>query len=140
MSTVLWVNLLAEGRVTSVESDLWALYRYADRIDGLCQGAGVAPLSRFHDHTDVVANLGPEAGIEEVPDTYALMAEQGQWFPPAAGLAVVTVLIANLRERPVRFGKLTNHYDDVRLELQAVRDTLERAELKGARFHLCVVA
>ncbi|MBI5250148.1 MAG: hypothetical protein HY912_11700, partial [Desulfomonile tiedjei] len=83
MSTVIWVNYLKAGKVTSDESDKWAMYRFADKLDRICAGIGIRNLSDFHDITDAEANLADDLGVQEdATDTYTLMAEKGKWFEP----------------------------------------------------------
>jgi len=140
MSTVIWVNYLKEGRVSSDESDKWAVYRFAGKLDRVCGRIGVRKLSDFHDTTDAEANLAPELGRDDAGvDTYRLMAEQGQWFDPDEGLAVLGKLLGELRAHPVHFGILSDRYTDVMADLEECERSIQKAKADGSRFHLCVV-
>jgi hypothetical protein len=140
VSTVIWVNWLKDGKVTSDDVDRWALYRFADKLDLLCEELDVTPLSEFHDTTDLEVNLAPEdEEIDEEVDTYQLMAEKGKWFPPQRGIEVIDRLLERLRARPVRFGLLSDHGVEVVTELEGCRAILERIEGEDALFHLCIV-
>jgi hypothetical protein len=68
------------------------------------------------------------------------MAEQGKWFLPHEGVAVLSALQAHLREKPIRFGLLTNDYGEVMADLAECLASVEQADDQGAGFHLCVVA
>ena len=140
MGTVIWVNYLKAGQVTSDQSDKWAIYRFTDKLDRICSGIGIRNLSDFQDTTDAEANLAEDIGTQEgAIDTYALMAEKGKWFEPDEGLAVIDRLLTELRERPVRFGLLGDKYSMVVAELEECRQSVQKAEDDGALFHLSVV-
>ena len=140
MSTVLWVHYFTDGRITSDQQDLWAMYRYSDRLDSLCAKIGVRPLSEFHDTTDAEANLGPapdeSAGTF---DAYVRMASRGKWFSPEEGLEIIDRLLDALRQNPLRFGLLKDRYVEVMAELSACRQAIDFARQQRAKFNLCVV-
>ncbi|MDH3255447.1 MAG: hypothetical protein OEM62_10675 [Acidobacteriota bacterium] len=143
MSTVIWVNRLKDGKVTSDDVDRRALYTFADKLDRLCHELGVTRLSEYHDTTDLEANLAPETDEsdedDDFPDTYELMAEKGKWFPPEQGIEVVDRLLEHLKRKPVRFGLLGDHSEEVMRELEECRAVLERIKADGAKFHFCIV-
>lgn len=140
MSTVIWVNYLKDGKVTSDQSDKWALYRFTDKLDAMCSKIGIPNLSEFHDTTDAEANLADDLGVSEgSSDTYTLMAQKGKWFEPDEGLRVLEKLLAVLRERPVRFGLLGDKYPIVLAELEECVQSIQKAKDDGALFHLSVV-
>jgi hypothetical protein len=141
MSTVLWVNRLEDGKVTSYDVDRWALFKFADKIDRICDEIGVTRMSELHDTTDLEANLEPDDDDEEKAevDTYELMAERGKWFPPEQGLEVIDRLLEHLRAKPVRFDLLGDRYSDVIQELTECRVVLEEIAARGGQFHLCIV-
>ena len=58
MSTVLWANYLLDGQVTCAEADLYALCKYADKLDKLCRKHNVLPFLDTHDSTDMQFNIG----------------------------------------------------------------------------------
>ncbi len=140
MSTVIWVNYLKAGRVTSDQSDKWAMLRFTDKLDKICSKIGIRNLSDFQDTTDAEANLAEDFGNrEDAVDTYALMAEKGKWFDPDEGLEVIDKLLTALREQPVRFGLLEDKYSTVVAELEESRQSIQKAKDDGAFFHLSVV-
>ena len=144
MSTVIWVNRLKDGNVTSDQVDRWALYRFADKLDRLCDELGVTRLSEFHDTTDLEANLaleveGEDEGGEQELDTYRLMVEKGKWFSPEKGVAVFDRLLERVQAEPVRFGLLTDRREEVVRELEECRSALESIAADDAEFHLCIV-
>lgn len=140
MSTVIWVNYLKAGKVTSDESDKWAIYRFSDKLDLICLRIGIRKLSDFHDTIDAEANLSDEVDIgENVADTYDLMARKGRWFQPEDGLEVVNRLLTELQEKPVRFGLLGDKYPMVAAELEECRKSIQIAKDDGALFHMSVV-
>jgi len=139
MSSVIWVNSLRGGVVSSDQSDKAALYRHAGRLDQICSRHGLRKLSEFHDLTDMQCNLGLLQLPEGMRDTYQLMAEQGNWFDPAEGLEVVQGLRELLQAAPVRFGILRNDYAEVMADLLDCQRSMLQAQQEGGRFHLCVV-
>ena len=139
MSSAIWINALKDGKVTGNEVDRWAILRFADKLDALCDKLGIAKLSDFHDTTDLEANLAPEEEDEDFPDTYELMAQKGKWFPPRAGIEVMEPLIESLKAKPVRFGLMTDHSAEVLTDLEECRVVLQELETEGSMFHLCIV-
>ncbi len=57
MSTVLWANLLLEGKVSSDENDNYALYKHSKKLDKLTRELGVSGFSSVQDFTDIQFNL-----------------------------------------------------------------------------------
>ena len=138
MGMTIWVNTLKDGAVTSDESDKSAMYRHLNRLDGVCVEIGLHKLSGFLDTTDLeTAFAGDDATGE---NGWERMAKVGQWFLPQEGVAVLTGLIARLREKPVRFGLLSNQYAEVLEDLGDCLASIEAAQAQQAMFHLCVVA
>ena len=138
MGMTIWVNTLKDGAVTSDESDKSAMYRHLSRLDGVCVGVGLRKLSDFLDTTDLETAFAGDDVTGE--DGWERMAKVGQWFPPQEGVAVLTGLIARLREKPVRFGLLSNQYAEVLEDLGDCLASIEAAQAQQAMFHLGVVA
>ena len=140
MSSAIWINALKEGKVTSNEVDRWAILKFADKLDALCDKLAITKLSDFHDTTDLEANLAPEEeDDEDLPDTYELMAEKGKWFSPRTGIEVMDSLFESLKAKPVRFGLITDHSAEVLTDLEECRLVLQELENEGSMFHLCIV-
>lgn len=138
MSTVLWVNYLKDNNVESDEFDLHQLYRHAAKVDKLCKGIGVRKLSDFHDNTDMLVNMGMKQCPED-KSTYDLMVEEGNWFNPSEGLLVVDKLVAELTKNPVRFGFISNKYQELIAELEHCRASIQKALDNGVKFNLGIV-
>lgn len=141
MSTVLWANYrLADGEVVSDESDKWALYKHADKLDKLASAAKLAPFSSLLDHTDLQFNLGDD---DELPDgmesTNELMARDGVWKSADEGLAILNGLLAAITAEKPRFGTLRNDYDAVVEELLESIEHAQKASEAGAQFNFAVV-
>jgi hypothetical protein len=142
MSTALRVHYLKDGRITSEQGDLWAMYRFSGRLDRLCAKIGVRPLSEFYDATAVDAeeDLPPLHG-ESVGtlDSYLRIASQGKWFPPPEGLDILDKLLDTLRQSPARFGLLKDRYIEVMVDLAACRESIDKAYQQKAKFKFYVV-
>lgn len=140
MSTVLWANrLLAAGEVASDESDKWALYKHAGKLDKLAKAAKLAPFSSLLDYTDMQYNLGDDELPEGLASTTALMARDGVWQPADAALVILNGLLVTIRSEKPRFGLLSNDYDAVVAELLESIQFAESANEHGARFNFSVV-
>ena len=140
MSTVLWANrLLGTGEVISDESDKWALYRHAGKLDGLASAAKVEPFSSLLDHTDVRFNMGDDELPEGMVSTNELMARDGVWRSAEDALAVLDGLLALVTAQKPRFGLVRNDYEAVVAELSESIEFAKKAGASAARFNLSVV-
>lgn len=133
----IWVNRLADGVVTSDETDKSALVRHAGKLDRICRRLGVRPLSEFHDATEARAQL--EEPDDPTLTGWDLLARDGAWFDPSEGLAVLDALLAHLEDTPVRFGLLSDDHGEVLRDLRDARASVAGARDAGARFHLGLV-
>jgi len=138
MGMTIWVNYLKDGKVTSDESDKSAMYRHLNKLDGVCGKLHVRKISDFLDTTDLEAAYDGRA--TGAVNGWDLMVKEGSWFRPHEGVAVLSALIAHLREKPIRFGMLSNDYVNVMADLRECLASVEQADDQGAGFHLCVVA
>ncbi|MFT5130576.1 MAG: hypothetical protein ACI8W8_004207 [Rhodothermales bacterium] len=139
MSVAIWINRLQDGEITSDQEDRLFVLKHASKLDKVCQKLGVKPLSSFHDTTDAEMNvMGLEDQSDEV-DFHQLISERGKWFNPQAGVDVLGELLADLEREPIRFGLLSNDYDDVMADLAACKSAIEFAQAAGARFHMSIV-
>lgn len=137
MGMTIWVNYLKDGTVTSDEADKSAMFRHLNKLDQLCKRSRIRKLSDFLDTTDLEANV--DDGTQAEGSTWDLMAQKGNWFSPEAGIEVLSALIRQLEEKPIRFGWLTDNYDWVLMDLKECLASIENAGEKEARFHLGVV-
>jgi len=141
MSTVLWANyLLADGEVVSDESDKWALYKYAEKLDKLAKAANLGAFSDLLDYTDMQFNIGDD---DELPDgmqsTNELMARSGIWKTADEALAILNGLLAEISAKQPRFGLMKNDIDAVIAELTESVAYAKKACEIGAKFNFAVV-
>jgi hypothetical protein len=140
VSTVLWANhLLSNGEVISDESDKWALYKHADKLDKLASAARVEPFSSLLDHTDVQFNMGDEGLPEGMETTNEVMAHDGVWKSARDALAMLNGLLAVITAEKPRFGIMKNDYDAVVAELSESIEYAKKADESGAMFNFSVV-
>lgn len=140
MSTVLWANVLVDGAVHTDDNDRHALYRHADRLDGLARDLGLPAFSAACDTTDLRFNFDDDL---ELPDgmasTSEVMAASGAWLARGDAVRLLDGLLAHIRERDVRFGLVRNQQREVLEELAGVRELLE-AWPAAQKFNFAVVA
>ena len=139
MSTVLWVNALLDGTVTSDEMDRYAIYRHLHKLDGVCRSLGLAPLSEICDSTDMRCNVGDAELPEGMASTNELMARDGVWLQGAEAVALLERLLAAVQERRIRFGVLRNDHDEVVRELSGSLAFARATASRGVRFNFAIV-
>jgi hypothetical protein len=140
LSTVLWANHLQKnGVVTTDESDKWALYKHADKLDKLASAAKLQAFTSLLNHTDVQFNLGDAELPEGLASTNELMARAGVWKPANDALAILNGLLAVISREKPRFGFVKNDYDDVVAELVEGITYAKNADESGAMFNFSVV-
>lgn len=140
MGTVLWANYrLANGEVVSDESDKWALYKHADKLDKLANTAKLGPFSSLLDHTDLQFNICDDELLDGMESTNELMARDGVWKSADDGLAILNGLLATITAEKPRFGTLRNDYDAVVEELLESIEHANKAGEADAQFNFAVV-
>lgn len=140
MSTVLWSNLLIEGKVESDESDHHALYKHSDKLEQLTRKLGLPSFQSACDTTDLQFNMSDDEELPEgITSTNEVMAQKGQWLPLADGIRMLEGLLANIRKEKVRFGLLSNQHDEVVEELEEVLAFARKGEGRAQKFNFCVV-
>jgi len=140
LSTVLWANhLLNNGEVASDESDKWALYKHADKLDKLASVAGLEPFSSLLDHTDMQFNLGDDELPDEIQSTNKLMARDGVWKSADDALGILNGLLTAITTEKPRFGVLKNDCDAVVAELSESIEYAKKARKLGVKFNFSVV-
>lgn len=139
MSTVLWLNRLDDGVVTSEEADRPALYKHLSKLDGLCATCGVSSLTAMCDHTDIRFNTTDEPLPPGMSSTDEVMAHSGVWVDAASAIHTLEALLRHVREARTRFGILRNDHEAVVRELSEALIFLRRAEADGARVNFAVV-
>lgn len=141
VSTVLWANhLSSNGEVVSDESDKWALYKHADKLDKLASAAKIAAFSGLLDQTDIEYNMSDDEELPEgVESTNELMARDGVWKSAEDALAILNGLHAAITAEKPRFGIMKNDYDAVVAELSESIEYAKKARESGAKFNFAVV-
>ena len=135
MSTVLWAHQLLEGKVTSDESDKWALYKYAKALDQVAAALKLPLFSSLFDHTDMKVNMGQEklpAGMDSSND---LMARDGVWKSGEEAHALLNGLLTAMTLAKPAF----KDYDAVVAELTESIEFAKKAAGSGAKFNFVVV-
>ena len=139
MSTVLWANYLIGGSVTSQAEDLYALFKHADKLDEVCQKAGILEFSAIFDETDIAFNMGSGELPDGMQSTDELMARDGNWVDAADALAMLTALRSTIEADETRFGLFSNEHDDVADELAIAIRFAEEAAGKKAQYNFSIV-
>lgn len=139
LSTVLWANYLSDGEVSSDQSDKWALYKHADKLDKLASTAGLESFTKLLDHTDLEFNVGDDELPEGMKSTNELMARDGVWKSAIDALSILNGLLAVLKAEKPRFGVIKNDYDAVVSELSESIEYAKKAGELGAKFNFSVV-
>ena len=139
MSTVLWANYLVDGKVTCAESDLYALCKYADKLDKLCRKHDVLPFLDTHDSTDMQFNIGDGELPDGMESTDELMAINGTWVDAQAAVEMLETLLKVVRNEGTRFGMIRNAHDKVVAELEESIEFAKQAAAKSARFNFALV-
>lgn len=139
MSTVLWANQLVAGVVTSDESDKYALYKHADKLEAIGQRIARMSFKSLCDTTDLEYNLGDDELPSGMTSTNELMARSGKWMAAADAARLLSALIAEIEAQKVRFGLLRNDHDAVLAELRESLGFAEAAVARNGKFNFSVV-
>lgn len=139
MSTVLWANYLDDGTVVSAEEDLYALYKYSNKLDKITRELGVTPFAEFQDTTDAEYNVSDEELPEGMESTNELMAIRGVWIESTEAVTVLESLVKHIESENIRFGLLSNAKDQVLQELSESISFAKKAAVIGAKFNFGVV-
>ncbi len=120
MSTVLWANVLIDGKVKSDQSDHLALYKHADKLNAISNSLGLQSFSEICDTTDRRFNLEDGELPAGMKSTNELMAAQGAWMPVKSAVLFLQALREHIIGKDVRFGLLSNKQAEVLAELDEV--------------------
>jgi hypothetical protein len=140
VSTVLWANVLVEGKVVSDETDHTALYRHADKLDAIATSLGLPSFIGICDTTDQRFNVEDTDLPAGMTSTDEVMAVQGAWMPIADAVAMLERLRDHVVTRNVRFGLLSNQQPQVVVELDEVLAFAKGRSRQADRFNFSVVA
>lgn len=152
MGSVVWLETLLHGEVSSNEEELWAVLRFRDEIDDLCEELKLQKLSDFYDSDQ---DLGEEPEMEE--DEAPAYDEDGElyedeeeetfenpphpnsdWFPSDELMAVVEGLLDQYESDPDFFLDYIEEPAELIEELESLQDTLEEAVSQSARCRLAI--
>jgi hypothetical protein len=140
MSTVLWANmLLTSGKVTSDESDKWALFEYAEQLDEIAGRAHVGAFTSLFDRTDVQYNMSDDDLPAGVKSTTELMARSGVWVSAADAIAIMDALLVAITSQQLQFGSKRTHGELVVAELSESLQVAKKALELGAKFNFSIV-
>ncbi len=139
MSTVLWANMLHEGRVVRDDRDKYALYKHSKKLDKLTRKLGVTSFLAAQDLTDAQFNLGNDPLPDGMESTDELMARSGTWLAAQDAIEMFAGLIAHIRAHPVKFGLFHDDRDDVLRELEESLELARKADAVNGQFNFSVV-
>ncbi|MES9985343.1 MAG: hypothetical protein ABW115_18220 [Candidatus Thiodiazotropha sp. 6PLUC6] len=139
MSTVLWANVLINGKVDSDESDKYALYKHSKKLDKITKSLNVFNFEAAQDFTDMKYNMSDEDLPEGMESTGELMAKEGVWVSGAEAQEMLDKLISHISEQGVRFGLLGNDHEEVIRELKESLEIVNRAKSQNGMFNFSVV-
>ena len=139
MSTVLWANMLHEGRVVSDDRDKYALYKHSKKLDKLTRKLGVTSFLAAQDLTDAQFNLVDDPLPDGIESTDELMARSGTWLAAQDAIEMFAELIAHIRDNPVKFGLFRDDREDVLRELEESLELARKADAVNGQFNFSVV-
>lgn len=139
MSTVLWVNQLLDGVVTSDTQDKYALSAHLKKLDALCKTQKLVLLSAMCDSTDLQFNHSDDVLPAGMTSSNELMAVSGVWAAAADAVTMLAALHAHIQAAKPRFGLLRNDYDAVVKELTEALASARLSAALGAKFNFSIV-
>ncbi len=137
MSMVLWANYLVDGKVTSDESDKYALYQHAETLDRISREHSVTPFFDTHDSTDMEFNVGDGELPEGMESTDELMAVNGRWIEASAAIEMLQTLLRVLKDGDAAID--ADDREDLVEELEESIGFARRAKELSAQFNFSVV-
>jgi hypothetical protein len=139
VSTVLWANLLDNGRVISDERDKYALYKHSKKLNKLTARLGVSGFLSTQDFTDLQFNLSRDELPQGIETTNELMAQNGNWLAAQDALNMLRQLIEHIDANKVKFGLFSDDREQVLRELEESLDMARRADSVNGMFNFSVV-
>ena len=137
MSTVLWANYLVDGKVTSDESDKYAMYQHAETLDRISREQGVTPFFETHDSTDMRFNVSDAELPDGMESTDELMAVSGLWIEAGAAIEMLQTLLRVVSDSDSAFD--ADDREDLVEELEESIEFARRAHELSAQFNFSVV-
>jgi hypothetical protein len=139
MSTVLWANVLVDGKVQSEQVDRYALHKHGTKLDALCRSLGLTPFLELCDTTDLSFNTDDLELPPGVESTDEVMATQGAWIGTPEAIDLLERLLEHIRAKGVRFGMLSNQHAEVVGELAEVVEFVRAHATAAQKFNFSVV-
>ena len=139
MSTVLWANLLVDGKVECESEDRYALYKHADKLDAITKKLGLPSFLDLCDTTDLRFNADEIELPEGVESSDEVMATDGAWLALDEAIAMLDRLLTHITEKQVRFGLLSNAHASVVEELAEVLVFARAGVGRAQKFNFCIV-
>ncbi len=139
MSTVLWANLLVDGQVHSEQSDHYALYKHAEKLDEIALGISLLSFHNICDTTDVRYNMENLDLPDGMQSTNEVMAKEGAWLPIGEAVTLLENLLNHIQSNSIRFGFFKNQHSEVVEELKTVLAFVKAAPQNAQKFNFCVV-
>ncbi|MCG7868875.1 MAG: hypothetical protein JAY74_21205 [Candidatus Thiodiazotropha taylori] len=139
MSTVLWANILINGKVDSDESDKYALYKHSKKLNKISKSLNVVNFEAAQDFTDMQYNMSDDDLPEGMESTNELMAIEGVWVSGSEAVEMLEKIMSHISEKGVRFGLLGNDHEDVIKELKESLQFANRAKSENGMFNFSVV-
>ncbi|MEI8571406.1 hypothetical protein U737_03895 [Methylomonas sp. LW13] len=138
MSMTLWLNIRNGETYESNGEDHSAVFYLQEPLDALADKLNVTPLSAFYDDTDVRYNMDETGEFEDCEEGWS--ASVANWFPAAAVLSSVSVILDHLQTNPNALTTADGwKQDDAIDELTDFRSELERVAAQSSTVHLCIV-
>ncbi len=139
MSTVLWANVLENGRVNSDGSDKYVLYKYSEKLEKLTSQLNVVGFASVQDFTDMQFNLSEENLPDGMESTDEVMAVKGVWVSGVEAVEMLEKLINHISENKVKFGLFSNDHKEVINELKESLVIAKNAKNINGKFNYSVV-
>lgn len=139
MNTVLWANLLEDGKVTSDEEDKYALYKHNSKLDRISKKLGLSSFAAICDTTDLKFNLGDDELPKGMESTNEIMALDGVWISAKDAEKLIADLLDHVQANQVRFGLFSNDHNAVVEELLETLSYVRSAKSPLAKFNFSVV-
>jgi hypothetical protein len=139
MSTVLWANVLIEGKVNTDELDKYALYKHSKKLDKLTSELKVSRFLEIQDLTDMQLNLSGEELPAGVESTDEVMAEKGVWVSGEEAVEMLEKLITEISVKKIKFGLFRNDHNEIIRELNESLEFAKKAKLSNGKFNYSVI-
>jgi len=140
MSQVIWVGKLFEAKMdeSGDQFDKPFILKFSKKIDTICRKNKIIEISTFFDSTAIQAEMTDDyQGFE---DGYRLLEAKGKWFEPSDGITAIEKLLDVLKEKRVKFGTLSDRYNEIINELKNCLDQVKDIESRNGKFNFCIVS